>query len=163
MFSITIMASSMTIPTASVSPSSVIELRLKSISFITVNVATMDVGIATELISTMRQSRMNSHTMNDASKLPRTRCSSSAATEALMYEADSLIVSIRTPGGRVLLMISILAWTPQPPSRCWYRSGAGFPSAPRACSCSKRMSVFPPSRPRHNPRPAREPERRPCS
>ena len=64
------MASSMTIPTASVSPSSVIEFRLKSSIRMKVNVVMMDVGMAIELISTIRQSRMKSQTMNEASKLP---------------------------------------------------------------------------------------------
>ena len=77
-------ASSMTMPTASVSPSSVMEFRLKSIIRMKVNVVMMEVGIAMELISTMRQSRMKSQTMMEASRLPRTRCSSSAATDALM-------------------------------------------------------------------------------
>ena len=81
MFSSTIMASSITIPTARVSPSSVIEFSVKSMMRISVNVVTIDVGIAMELISTMRQSRMKSQTIRDASKLPRIRCSSSAATE----------------------------------------------------------------------------------
>ena len=40
--------------------------------------------MAMELISTVRQSRMNSQTMSEASRLPRTRCSSSASTEFLM-------------------------------------------------------------------------------
>ena len=78
------MASSITMPTASVRPSSVIEFSVKSITRMSVNVVTMEVGIAIELISTMRQSRMNSQTMNEASRLPSTRCSSSAATDALM-------------------------------------------------------------------------------
>ena len=75
------MASSITMPTASVRPSSVMEFNVKSIIRMTVNVVMIDVGIAIELIRTMRQSRMKSQTMNEASKLPSTRCSSSAATD----------------------------------------------------------------------------------
>ena len=47
-------------------------------------VVMIDVGIAIELIRTLRQSRMKSQTMSDASKLPITRCSSSECTEFLM-------------------------------------------------------------------------------
>ncbi len=78
------MASSMTIPTASVNPSSVIEFSVKSIMRMMVNVVTMEVGIAMELMSTVRQSRMKMKTMTLASRLPISRCSSSAATEFLI-------------------------------------------------------------------------------
>ena len=78
------MASSITIPTASVSPSSVIEFSVKSMARITVKVVMIEVGMAMELIRTVRQSRMKSQTMSDASKLPSTRCSSSDCTEFLM-------------------------------------------------------------------------------
>ena len=44
----------------------------------------MEVGMAMELISTVRQLRMKSQTINEASRLPKTRCSSSDSTEALM-------------------------------------------------------------------------------
>ena len=57
---------------------------MKSITRMNVNVVTIEVGIAIELISTIRQSRMNSQTMNEASRLPSSRCSSRAATDALM-------------------------------------------------------------------------------
>ena len=78
------MASSMTIPTANVSPSSVIEFKVKSSIRISVNVVTIDVGIAMDAISTVRQSRMKRKTMTDASRLPMIRCSSRACTEFLM-------------------------------------------------------------------------------
>ncbi len=84
MFSRTMMASSMTMPTARVSPSSVIEFNVKSIARSSVKVVTIEVGMASEAISTVRQSRMNSHTMMEANRLPSTRCSSSALTEFLM-------------------------------------------------------------------------------
>src|SRR5262245_57746899 len=57
-FSRTIMASSITIPTARVRPSRVIEFSVKSIARIKVNVVMIEVGMAMELISTVRQSRM---------------------------------------------------------------------------------------------------------
>ena len=44
----------------------------------------IDVGMAMKLIRTVRQSRMKKNTIIDASRLPRTRCSSSEATEFLM-------------------------------------------------------------------------------
>ena len=40
--------------------------------------------MAMELISTVRQLRMNSKTISEASRLPSTRCSSSDFTELLM-------------------------------------------------------------------------------
>ena len=84
MFSRTMMASSITIPTESVSASSVILFREKSIPRISVNVETMDAGIATAAIRTARQLRMKSQTIVLARMLPRIRCSISECTEALM-------------------------------------------------------------------------------
>jgi len=61
-----------------------IEFSVMSIARITVNVVMIEVGMAMELISTVRRSRMNNHTMKDASRLPRIRCSSRALTELRM-------------------------------------------------------------------------------
>src|SRR5262249_54568576 len=58
MFSNTTIASSMTMPTASVRPSSVILFNVKFIALRSVNVATIDVGIASEAIATDRKFRM---------------------------------------------------------------------------------------------------------
>ena len=84
MFSRTMMASSMTIPTARVSARSVILLREKSMPRIKVKVAMMEAGMATAAISTARQLRMKSQTTMLARTLPRIRCSISECTEALM-------------------------------------------------------------------------------
>jgi hypothetical protein len=78
------MASSMTMPTASVSARSVMLFNEKSIPRISVKVEITDAGIATAAISTARQLRMKIQTMKLARMLPRTKCSSSECTEALM-------------------------------------------------------------------------------
>src|SRR5579863_8575785 len=62
-FSRTMMASSMTMPTARVSARSVMLLSEKSMPRISVNVAMMLAGIATAAINTARQLRMKRKTM----------------------------------------------------------------------------------------------------
>src|SRR5207244_13210487 len=57
-FSNTTIASSMTMPTASVNASSVMLFNVKFITLSSVNVATMDVGIASEAMTTERKFRM---------------------------------------------------------------------------------------------------------
>src|SRR5580700_10775693 len=75
MFSRTMIASSMTIPTASVSASRVMLLSEKSMARISVKVAIMELGMATAAIRTARQLRMKSQTIALAKMLPRIRCS----------------------------------------------------------------------------------------
>jgi hypothetical protein len=82
MFSSTTMASSMTMPTARVSASSVMLLSVKSIARINVNEETIDAGIATDAMITARRLRMKNSTTSDASRLPQSRCSSSDAIDA---------------------------------------------------------------------------------
>ena len=76
------MASSMTMPTASVIASSVMLLSVKSIARISVNAEMMDAGIASAAIMTARVFRMKNMTTMAAKRLPQMRCSSSAATDA---------------------------------------------------------------------------------
>ena len=99
-------ASSITMPTASVSASRVILLSEKSMYRISVNVAIMEVGMASAAINTARQLRMNSSTTRLARKLPRTRCSSSECTEALMKTEMSWTTSRWTPGGSSSFRVS---------------------------------------------------------
>ena len=82
MFSSTTIASSMTIPTASVMPRSVMLFNVKSIARISVNVAMIDAGMASAAMMTARMLRMKNITTIAAKRLPQIRCSSSAATEA---------------------------------------------------------------------------------
>ncbi len=110
-FSSTMMASSITIPTASVSASSVILFREKSIPRINVNVAMIEAGMATAAMTTARQLRMNSQTMPLARMLPRIRCSSSECTEALMKSEMSCTTRSCTPGGTCARNSSILPLT----------------------------------------------------
>src|SRR2546425_2370409 len=106
MFSSTMIASSITMPTASVNASRVILLSEKSMYRISVNVAIMEVGMARAAINTARQLRMNSSTTRLARKLPRTRCSSSECTEALMKTEMSWTTSRWTPGGSSSFRVS---------------------------------------------------------
>ncbi len=78
MFSSTTIASSITMPTISVSASMVIWFRLKPIHCISEKVEMIDVGIAIAAISVERQLRMKNSTMIAAKKPPRIRCSSTA-------------------------------------------------------------------------------------
>src|SRR5437870_10001005 len=103
MFSSTMIASSITMPTASVNASRVILLSEKSMYRISVNVAIMEVGMARAAINTARQLRITSSTTKLARKLPRTRCSSSECTEALMKTEMSWTTSRWTPGGQLQL------------------------------------------------------------
>ena len=82
MFSSTTIASSMTMPTASVSASSVMLLSVKSMARINVNVAMIEAGMATEAMMTARRFLMKKNTTSDASRLPQMRCSSSDAMDA---------------------------------------------------------------------------------
>ena len=82
MFSSTTIASSMTMPTASVTPSSVMLFSVKSIARISVKVEMIDAGIASAEMMTARMFRMKNITTRAAKKLPQIRCSSSAETDA---------------------------------------------------------------------------------
>ena len=84
MFSSTTIASSMTIPTASVSASIVIELSVKPWYQIRPNVAMIDVGIATAAMNVDRQFQRKTSTTAAARIDPSTRCSSTLAIDALM-------------------------------------------------------------------------------
>ena len=82
MFSSTTIASSMTMPTASVMPSSVMLFSVNPISRISVNEEMIDAGIASAAMMTARMFRMKNITTIAAKKLPKIRCSSSDSTEA---------------------------------------------------------------------------------
>jgi hypothetical protein len=82
MFSSTTIASSITMPTASVIPRSVMLLSVKSIARISVNVEMIDAGIASAAMMTARMFRMKNITTTAAKRLPQMRCSSRAATDA---------------------------------------------------------------------------------
>ena len=82
MFSSTTIASSMTIPTASVIASSVMLFSVKPITFISVNDEMIEAGIARAEMRTARILRMNTITMTAANRLPKSRCSSSDATDS---------------------------------------------------------------------------------
>ena len=82
MFSSTTIASSMTMPTMRTSASIVTLFSVKPSAAIMPNVEMTDAGIATPAMTVARQSRMNTNTTRQASRLPSRRwtlISSSAA------------------------------------------------------------------------------------
>ncbi len=76
MFSSTTIASSMTMPTASASASSVIRFSVKCASIIRPNVEMIETGIEIAAISVERRLPRNSSTTSAARPEPRIRCSS---------------------------------------------------------------------------------------
>ena len=78
------MASSMTMPTASVRPSIVRLLSVMSRPRMAVNVAMIEIGTASAAMIVLRKFRMNSRTTMLASNPPIIRCSLMASTDALM-------------------------------------------------------------------------------
>ena len=82
MFSSTTIASSMTMPTASVMPSSVMLFSVNPMMFISVNDEMIDAGIASAEMSTARMFRMKTITTIVANSAPKIRCSSSEAIDA---------------------------------------------------------------------------------
>jgi hypothetical protein len=84
MFSSTTIASSMTMPTASVRASMVIELSVKSSYQIRPKVATIDVGMAIAAISVERQFHRKTSTTSAARTEPTIRCSSTVSIDARM-------------------------------------------------------------------------------
>ena len=89
MFSSTTIASSMTMPTASVSASMVIEFSVKSSYQIRPKVAMIDVGMAMAAMSVERQFQRNTSTTSAARIEPTTRCSSTVSIDARMKSERS--------------------------------------------------------------------------
>ena len=112
MFSSTTMASSITMPTASVRPSSVIVLRVRLSARISVKLAISDAGMASELMIVAGMLRMKSRTMRLARMLPTIRCSSSADTDAMMNFESSRVVTMVKPGGSVGWIVLIACLRP---------------------------------------------------
>jgi hypothetical protein len=99
MFSSTTIASSITMPTASVSASSVMLFRVKPAARISAKLAMIDAGIASDATNTTRRLRMNAMITRLASRLPSSRCSSSEAIEARMNCESSRVTVTFTSGG----------------------------------------------------------------
>ena len=94
MFSRTTIASSMTMPTASVSARSVRTFSVKPIAYMRANVEMMDVGIAIAAMSVERRFPRKRRTTRAARKPPRTRCSWTVSTAALMNCDWSRTISV---------------------------------------------------------------------
>ena len=82
MFSSTTIASSMTMPTASVMPSSVMLFSVNPMMSISVNAEMIEAGIARAEMRTARMFRMKIITTTVAKRAPKIRCSSSEAIDA---------------------------------------------------------------------------------
>src|SRR5512139_1145991 len=98
MFSITTIASSMTMPTESVSANMVIELSVKPSYQISPNVEMMEVGMAIAAITVERKFQRKKATTSAAKIEPRTRCSLTVAIDALMYSEESRTTRTSYPG-----------------------------------------------------------------
>ena len=72
----------MTMPTASVMPSSVMLFSVNPMMFMSVNDEMIDAGIASAAMMTARMFRMKNITTIAANRLPKIRCSSSEAIDA---------------------------------------------------------------------------------
>ena len=101
----------MTIPTASVSASIVIEFSVKSAYQIRPNVAMMDVGIAIAAMSVERQFQRNTSTTSAARIEPTMRCSSTVLIDARMNSDRSRTTITLYPGGVIALMSASRSFT----------------------------------------------------
>ena len=95
MFSITTMASSMTMPTESVNASSVRLLSVKPMYLMMANAAMMEVGIERAAISVARMFARKKNTTTAARMPPTIRCSFTVSTEAWMKIDWSRTTSMR--------------------------------------------------------------------
>jgi hypothetical protein len=143
MFSSTTMASSMTMPTASVSASSVIMLSVKPMPHIRAKVLAIEVGMAMAAMTVERQLRRNSSTTRAARKAPTTRCSWTVSTAALMYSDSSRTIRSVYPAGNRVWISARRSFTPSitatvlvPDCRRMARSTAAWPSMLAAVSVS---------------------------
>src|SRR5574341_1316328 len=93
------MASSITMPTASVSASRVRRLSVNPMAYIRAKVLMIEVGMAMAAIRVERQLRRNSSTTRAARMAPTIRCSWTVLTDSLMYSAWSRTTSRLYPTG----------------------------------------------------------------
>ena len=101
MFSSTTMASSMTIPTARASASSVMMFSVKPIPHISAKVPMMEMGMASAAMRVLRGLPRKISTTSAAKRAPRTRCSLTAATLVRMAPDSSRTTLSTDPGGSV--------------------------------------------------------------
>src|SRR5947208_13614896 len=110
-FSITIMASSITMPTIRVSASMVIEFIDKPMAFISVKAETMEVGIARDAIKVVRQLARNIRITTDASMLPRTMWCWMFLMDAFVNTDWSEMTSAETSFGSVGMIAARRSFT----------------------------------------------------
>ena len=112
MFSRTTTASSITMPTASTSASIVRLFSVKSNARMSVNVAMIEVGMASPATIVLRQSRMNSSTVNATSTAPSHRCvlhGVDGAVDEARLVAHHLQVDVRGQDGAELVELRLHA------------------------------------------------------
>ena len=142
-FSSTTTASSMTMPTTSASARRVMTLSVKPMYCIAAKVAMREVGMATAAMIVSRKRRRNKSTVAAAKSEPRSRCSLTASTAAVMYSDWSRAMSIFQPLGSWLRSCSIRSFSRLMTSivlvpdcfRTW-RMTAGLPSTLAIVSAS---------------------------
>ena len=153
MFSSTTIASSITMPTESVSASMVIRLSVKPMYQIKPNVAMIEVGIAIAAMIVERRLFRNRSTTSAARMEPTIRCSSTLSMAASMNSEVSRTSRRSYPAGSVVLTSSSRRFTSVTTStvfvpdwrRTWSRtvplpfrfaivSGSASPSSTRATS-----------------------------
>ena len=147
MFSRTTIASSMTMPTASVRARSVRTFSVKPIAYMSPYVETMDVGIAMAAMSVERRLPRKRRTTSAARKPPRRRCSWTVSTAALMNSPWSRTISVVYPAGscgaisaRRPLSASMTAIVFVPDCLRTERTTVGTPSFEAARSASSSLS-----------------------
>ena len=111
-FSRTTIASSITMPTASVSPRSVMLFSVKPADRISAKLAMMEAGIASAETITTRRLRMKTMITRLASRLPKIRCSSSDEIDAWMKRESSRVTVIFTSRGITRWSCASLFLTP---------------------------------------------------
>ena len=112
MFSSTTIASSMTMPTESVSASIVSMLSVKSMYRMRPNVAMIDVGMEIAAMAVDRRLPRNSSTTSAASTEPTMRCSWTLSIEASMNSPWSRTMRTWYPDGSVRSSSASRAFTP---------------------------------------------------
>ena len=106
MFSSTTIASSITMPTASASASSVIMFSVKPIAHISANVPMIEIGIASAAMNVLRALPRNTSTISAAKSAPKTKCSLTAFKLVRMTCELSRTTFSLVPGGRLFSIIA---------------------------------------------------------
>ena len=111
MFSTTMIASSMTIPTAKARATRLIEFNVTLATHMTPKLAIMEVGMASAEIKVARPFPKKNSTIKAAKMEPKTKCSFTAPVLVRMINELSRTISILYPAGSVLRISSRRSFT----------------------------------------------------